>query len=45
MGPWLICFGVTFVLPLVAFVLGYKFGKGDIPLRITWGRSGDDFDI
>jgi hypothetical protein len=44
-GPWLICFGVVFVLPMTAFVIGYKAGKGDIPLRVTWGNPSDEFDI
>jgi hypothetical protein len=44
-GPWAICIGIFFVLPLASFALGYKIGKGDIPLRIVWGETGNEFEI
>jgi hypothetical protein len=35
-GPWLMCFGIFVVVPLVAFVIGYKVGRDGLPFRVEW---------
>jgi hypothetical protein len=43
-GPWMVCFGIFFVVPLVAFAAGVYVGRNGSPveIKLKGGGPGDE---